>query len=101
MFEEVDFTEKRNQDMQIRSEQAFYNFAKKYVENDYDYVLNNGTFNHRSGIVHQEILDSIKEYGCDQVIISTIGWSTFDRWLLGSNTEKILRKSQVPVMVVN
>jgi nucleotide-binding universal stress UspA family protein len=53
-----------------------------------------------SGIVHREIIRAIKKEGADLVVVADRGWSAVERWLLGGTTEKIIRKSPVPVLTV-
>lgn len=50
--------------------------------------------------VHKEILVQTERLEADLVVIGTHGRSGFDRLFLGSVAEKILRTSEVPVMVV-
>ena len=50
--------------------------------------------------VHKEIVLQAERLAADLVIIGTHGRSGFDRFLLGSVAEKVLRTSQVPVMTV-
>jgi nucleotide-binding universal stress UspA family protein len=46
------------------------------------------------------ILDAAKSQQSDLIVLGTHGHSGFDRWLLGSVTEKVLRKAACPVMTV-
>jgi nucleotide-binding universal stress UspA family protein len=47
-----------------------------------------------------EILQQAKALGADLLVIGSHGRTGFERLLLGSVTEKVLRKAQCPVMVV-
>ena len=48
-----------------------------------------------------EIIDESKKVGADLIIMSTHGHSGLSRWLLGNVAEKVLRHSEVPVLLVN
>ena len=50
--------------------------------------------------VHREILAQAESLGADLVVIGSHGRSGIDRVLLGSVTEKIIRKVRCPVLVV-
>ena len=50
--------------------------------------------------VHKEILVQTERLDADLVVVGSHGRSGFDRLFLGSVAEKILRTSEVPVMVV-
>lgn len=49
----------------------------------------------------EQILKTAAETACDLIVMGTHGRSGFERWVLGSVTEKVLRKSTVPVMTVS
>jgi nucleotide-binding universal stress UspA family protein len=49
----------------------------------------------------EEILKAAESGRCDLVIMGTHGRGGFERVLLGSVAERVVRKSRVPVMVVN
>jgi nucleotide-binding universal stress UspA family protein len=53
-----------------------------------------------AGDVHREILAQAAATNADLLVIGSHGRSGFERLLLGSITEKILRKATCPVMVV-
>jgi nucleotide-binding universal stress UspA family protein len=52
------------------------------------------------GNVHREILDQADALEADLLVMGSHGRSGFDRLLLGSITEKVMRKADCPVMVV-
>jgi nucleotide-binding universal stress UspA family protein len=52
------------------------------------------------GTPHTAILDYAEEHGVDLVVMGTHGRRGFDRFLLGSVTEKVVRTATVPVMTV-
>ena len=54
----------------------------------------------RAGNVVRGILDEAAGENTDLIVIGTLGHSGFDRWVLGSVTEKILRKAPCAVLTV-
>jgi nucleotide-binding universal stress UspA family protein len=52
------------------------------------------------GMVANEILDYASKNNVDLIIMSTHGSSGIVRWALGSVADKVLRHSQVPVLIV-
>jgi nucleotide-binding universal stress UspA family protein len=54
----------------------------------------------RAGSPVGTILDVATEVESDLTVLGTHGHSGFDRWMLGSVTEKILRKARCPVLTV-
>jgi nucleotide-binding universal stress UspA family protein len=54
---------------------------------------------HRFGNPADEILEEIKGWGPDLVVIGRRGLSAPKRWILGSVSERVLRHAQVPVLV--
>ena len=54
----------------------------------------------RFGRVAEEICRYAREHGTDLVVIGSHGRSGWQRWLLGSVTERVMRLSPCPVLVV-
>ena len=52
------------------------------------------------GRVVAEILDRARAWPADMLVMGTHGRGGFERWVLGSVTEKVLRKAPCPVMTV-
>lgn len=52
------------------------------------------------GQIHEEIAETAKEAGVDMIVIATHGRTGFQRLVLGSIAEKVIRVSSVPVLVV-
>ena len=52
----------------------------------------------RQGYVVEQVLEEIKEYQPDLVVMCTHGWTGLKHLLMGSVTEKIVRLSPVPVL---
>ena len=55
---------------------------------------------HSVGDTASVILRFAEENGADLIMMSTHGRSGFDRWLMGSTTEKVLRGADIPVFLV-
>jgi len=49
---------------------------------------------------HQEILHYLEEHPVHMVVMATHGWTGWSRLFLGSTTERVLRASAVPVLVI-
>ncbi len=49
----------------------------------------------------EEIIQTGKKAGADLIVMSTHGRSGLRRWVLGSVAEKVLRYSEIPVLLVN
>jgi nucleotide-binding universal stress UspA family protein len=52
------------------------------------------------GRIVQEILDRARSWPADLLVMGTHGRGGFERWMLGSVTEKVLRKAPCPVLTV-
>lgn len=52
------------------------------------------------GNPHEEILDYVTEHSIDMVIMGTHGRTGLDRVVMGSVTERVVRRSPVPVLTV-
>lgn len=52
------------------------------------------------GVPHREINNYAEEESVDLIVMGTHGRTGLDRVLVGSNTEKIVRTSEIPVMTV-
>lgn len=53
-----------------------------------------------AGRVADAILDEVRASGCDLILMGTHGRRGFGHLLLGSDAERVLRESPVPVLVV-
>ena len=54
----------------------------------------------REGNAATEILDKAKAWPADLLVMGTHGLGGFERWILGSVTEKVLRRAACPVLTV-
>lgn len=48
----------------------------------------------------EAILDAVKERGCNLIVMSSHGRTGLGKMLLGSQTSKVVSKSEIPVLVV-
>ncbi|MDY0290811.1 MAG: universal stress protein [Desulfuromonadaceae bacterium] len=53
-----------------------------------------------SGVPHEEIIQQAKNVGADIIVMGTHGRSGLDHVLFGSTTEKVIRKSAIPILSV-
>jgi nucleotide-binding universal stress UspA family protein len=53
-----------------------------------------------SGVPHEEIIRQADNVGADVIVMGTHGRSGLDHVLFGSTTEKVIRKSTIPVLSV-
>ena len=54
----------------------------------------------KTGVTYVEIIDYIKQWGIDLVVMGTHGRSGIEHILIGSVAEKVVRKSPCPVLTV-
>lgn len=52
------------------------------------------------GVPHRTILDYAADHDVDLIVMGTHGRTGLDRFLLGSVTERIVRKAEMPVLTV-
>src|SRR5262245_46721847 len=55
----------------------------------------------KAGDVRQELLGIVEEKGVDLVVMGSRGRAYFERLLLGSVTERLLRKLHVPILTIS
>jgi nucleotide-binding universal stress UspA family protein len=48
---------------------------------------------------HQAIVAAAQRLGCDLIVMGSNGWRGLDRLLLGSQTQRVILESAVPVLV--
>lgn len=53
----------------------------------------------RHGVPHEEIVSYAEENGVDLIVMGTHGRSGMDRILLGSVTDNVIRRAEIPVLV--
>ena len=72
----------------------------KFAKENFGGVVPQTVVQEASGSVHNEILELAKKEKADLIVMATHGRSNLERFFLGSVTEKVLRHSACPVMVV-
>ena len=82
-----------DKELRQRSEAALKSFAGDILPDSTRFIL-------KAGRAHHEIIDTIRDEKADLVVVADQGWNALDRWLLGGTTEKLIRKSPVPVLTV-
>ncbi|RMF59560.1 MAG: universal stress protein [Calditrichaeota bacterium] len=82
-------------DLRERSIDAMKEFVEKEIPSGVEH-----TFHVREGKAHQEIVNFAEEQDADLIAIATHGLSGLDYLLLGSTTEKVVRKAKTPVLAV-
>ena len=72
---------------------------EEYVDKPY---LKNVEVNYsvRQGSIQQEIEDVIDEVSADLIVMGSHGIDGFQEYFIGSTTQKVVRNSKVPVMVI-
>lgn len=79
-----------------QGERATEEIAKRGRENDVEV-----TTAVRKGLPHRGILEYADEHDIDLLVMSSHGRSGMNRFLFGSVTERVLRMTDRPVLVVN
>ena len=54
----------------------------------------------RIGVPYKEIINFADQNVIDLIVMCTRGESGFTRWMLGSNTDHVIRGAKVPVLAV-
>lgn len=91
----LSFEEAMLKELEEKGEKQFRKLRKKYAR-DFDKVTDTVVYGNPSLMV----LRYVEENGIDLIIMGTKGASGLREALIGSNTEKIVRRSPVPVLAV-
>ena len=86
-----------------RTQEQLRDMAVEYLERIASNLRENGlepTISSRIGNTYKEIINYSNENAIDLIVMSTRGESGFTRWMLGSNTDHVIRGTRVPVLVV-
>lgn len=54
----------------------------------------------KEGVPAKEIISTAKEIEVDLIVMGTSGKSGLDRFLIGSVTERVVRTSKIPVLII-
>ena len=87
--------EKAEEQLRGIAEDYLEGIAKKISEENID--VNIAT---RIGIPYKEIISYSDQNKIDLIVMCTRGESGFTRWMLGSNTDYVIRGTKVPVLAV-
>ena len=87
--------EKAEEQLRVIAEDYLEGIAKKLREENMD--VNIAT---RIGIPYKEIIRFSDQNNIDLIVMCTRGESGFTRWMLGSNTDYVIRGTNVPVLAV-
>lgn len=82
-------------DLREKSHTALQQFAGKEIPKNIEH-----SFHIREGRAHNEIVNFGEEQDADLIVITTHGLSGLDHLLIGSTTEKVVRKAKCPVLAV-
>jgi len=87
--------ERAEEQVRVIAEEYLEGIATKLVEDNLDVKINT-----RIGIPYKEIISFVDQNLIDLIVMCTRGESGFTRWLLGSNTDYVIRGAKVPVLAV-
>jgi nucleotide-binding universal stress UspA family protein len=84
-------------------EDAMRETAEEYLAQTAGYLQAQGArvkWETRLGLATERILEAAQEQVADLIIMSTHGRSGLGRWVMGSESERVLSASQIPVLLV-
>jgi nucleotide-binding universal stress UspA family protein len=84
-----------DEEKRVRAEMVALEEKLRLKELNVTHIVNSGFS------AADEIIEAGKKVGADLVVISTHGRSGLGRWVMGSVAEKVLRHSEIPVLLVN
>lgn len=82
-------------DLREKSLRALQEYAEKEIKNKVEYSTHV-----REGRAYSEIINFAEEQNADMIFMATHGLSGLDHFLIGSTTEKVVRKAKTPVFTV-
>src|SRR5690606_36379125 len=91
----LSFEEALLQELKEKAEKQFEKLRKKYA-GDFDHIVSSVLY----GNISIMLLQYIEEHDIDLVVMGTKGATGVREALIGSNAEKIVRRSPVPVLTV-
>jgi nucleotide-binding universal stress UspA family protein len=86
-----------------RAEEQLRVIANDYLEAIAENLQNDGVQVNvatRIGVPYKEIISFSEQNNVDLIVMCTRGESGFTRWLLGSNTDHVIRGTRLPVFIV-
>lgn len=90
-------------DLASKLDDAYQEEIEEYLNKISDYFKQNGidaTSVAATGSPAEAILDYVRENQVDLIVMSSHGRTGIARWAFGSVTEKVLKESNVPVLVI-
>ena len=87
--------EKTEEQLRVIAEDYLEGIAKKLREDNVEVRIVT-----RIGIPYKEIISFSDQNKIDLIVMCTRGESGFTRWMLGSNTDYVIRGTKVPVLAV-
>ena len=87
--------EKTEEQLRVIAEDYLEGIAKKVREDNVEVRIIT-----RIGIPYKEIISVSDQNKIDLIVMCTRGESGFTRWMLGSNTDYVIRGASVPVLAV-
>ncbi|MFQ5630021.1 MAG: universal stress protein, partial [bacterium] len=82
-------------DLREKSITALREYVEKHVKKNVEHSTHV-----REGRAHTEIINFAEEQNADLIFMATHGLSGLDHFLIGSTTEKVVRKAKTPVFTV-
>lgn len=87
--------EKAEEQLRVFAQDYLDGIANKLREDDMEVYIAT-----RIGIPYKEIINYSDQNKIDLIVMCTRGESGFTRWMLGSNTDYVIRGTKVPVLAV-
>lgn len=87
--------EKTEEQLRVIAEEYLEGIAKKVREDNVEVRIIT-----RIGIPYKEIISVSDQNKIDLIVMCTRGESGFTRWMVGSNTDYVIRGTKVPVLAV-
>ncbi len=82
-------------DMENTAIKNMGDFCEKNIKGKVDFEIHT-----KRGVPYDEIIKSAKELAVDLIVMGTHGATGLDHFMFGSNAEKVVRMSPVPVLTV-
>lgn len=87
--------EKTEEQLRLMAEEYLQKFATDLEDQGIEVEIAT-----RMGIPYKEIINYAEQNQVDLIVLCTRGESGFTRWMLGSNTDHVIRGASVPVLIV-
>jgi nucleotide-binding universal stress UspA family protein len=87
--------EKTEEQLRVIAEDYLEGIADKFREDNVEVSIDT-----RIGTPYKEILKFSDQNNIDLIVMCTRGESGFTRWMLGSNTDYVIRGTNIPVLAV-